>query len=71
MPRVAKELSALEVKRLQHSGRKDLPELFTVGGVAGLLMQITPNGYVAQLFRFMDEKDWKNSTTYSEHCGPE
>ncbi len=51
MPRIAKELSALEVKRLSHSGRKDLPELFAVGGVAGLLMQITPNGSKSWMIR--------------------
>ncbi|MEQ9039413.1 MAG: integrase arm-type DNA-binding domain-containing protein [Silicimonas sp.] len=51
MPRVAKELSALEVKRLAHSGRNSLPELFAVGGVAGLLMQITPSGSKSWMLR--------------------
>lgn len=43
MPRVAKELSALDVKRLKHpgSGRN---VTFAVGGVSGLLLQITPHG---------------------------
>ncbi len=43
MPRVAKELSALDVKRLQHPGI-GRNVTFAVGGVSGLLMQITPNG---------------------------
>lgn len=44
MPRVAKELSALEVKRLKHPGGVTRPVSFTVGGVAGLLLQVTANG---------------------------
>jgi integrase len=44
MPRVAKELSALEVKRLAHPSGHGRPVTFAVGGVAGLLLQITPNG---------------------------
>jgi integrase len=51
MPRVAKELSTLEVKRLKHSGRNGLPELISVGGVAGLLIQVTPNGSKSWLLR--------------------
>ncbi|MBY6163105.1 integrase arm-type DNA-binding domain-containing protein [Mameliella alba] len=43
MPRVAKELSALDVKRLQHPG-KGSNALFAVGGVSGLSLQVTPNG---------------------------
>ncbi|OWU70501.1 tyrosine-type recombinase/integrase [Marinibacterium profundimaris] len=43
MPRVAKELSALEVKRLSHPGRGRNVN-FAVGGVSGLMLQITPNG---------------------------
>ena len=38
MPRVAKEMSAVEVKRLS------APGMHAVGGVAGLLLQISPNG---------------------------
>lgn len=41
MPKVAKELSALDVKRLVHSGGKQ-NILFAVGGVPGLHLQITP-----------------------------
>lgn len=44
MPRVAKELSALEVKRLKHLGDVARPVSFAVGGVAGLLLQLTTNG---------------------------
>lgn len=40
MPKVVKELSALEVKRLEHPGR-GRNVTFAVGGVAGLLLQVT------------------------------
>ena len=43
MPKIAAELSALDVKRLTHPGGKR-NVLFSVGGVPGLHMQITPNG---------------------------
>ncbi|MEC9198986.1 MAG: Arm DNA-binding domain-containing protein, partial [Pseudomonadota bacterium] len=43
MPQRAKELSAIEVKRLEHSGA-GRNETFAVGGVSGLLLQITPTG---------------------------
>lgn len=43
MPKVAEELSALDVKRLAHpGGTRNV--LFSVGGVTGLYMQITPRG---------------------------
>ncbi len=50
MPRVAKELSALDVKRLEHPGRGS-NVLFAVGGVSGLNLQITPNGGRTWLLR--------------------
>jgi len=50
MPRVAKELSALEVKRLEHPG-KGRNVTFSVGGVSGLLLQVTPNGGRTWLLR--------------------
>lgn len=43
MPRQAKELSPLEVKRLVHTGG-NRNRTFAVGGVSGLLLQITPSG---------------------------
>lgn len=43
MPKLAKELSALEVNRLSHPGGH-LAVLRSVGGVPGLHLQITPNG---------------------------
>ncbi|WP_237684993.1 Arm DNA-binding domain-containing protein [Szabonella alba] len=43
LPWIAKELSALEVKRLVHPGR-GRNVLFPVGGVSGLALQITPTG---------------------------
>lgn len=50
MPRVAKELSALEVKRLQHPDTSR-NATFAVGGVSGLMLQITPNGGRTWLLR--------------------
>lgn len=41
MPKVAKELGPLDVKRLVHTGAKGTA-FFAVGGVAGLYLQITP-----------------------------
>lgn len=43
MPKIAKELSSLEVKRLRHSG-EGAGETVAVGGVSGLLMQLLPLG---------------------------
>lgn len=42
MPRVAREMSAIEVKRLKHPGSGG-NVTFAVGGVPGLLLQVTPN----------------------------
>ncbi len=50
MPRVAKELSALDVKRLQHPGSGG-NATFAVGGVSGLLLQVTPNNGRTWLLR--------------------
>ncbi|MCC5958446.1 MAG: integrase arm-type DNA-binding domain-containing protein [Rhodobacteraceae bacterium] len=41
MPRIAEELTALDVKRLTHPGGKR-NVLFSVGGVPGLHLQVTP-----------------------------
>ena len=43
MPKVAEELSALDVKRMAHPGGKR-NILLSVGGVPGLHMQLTPKG---------------------------
>ena len=43
MPRMARELGALDVKRLAHPGGKR-SVLFAVGGVPGLHLQISPSG---------------------------
>lgn len=50
MPRVANELSALEVKRLKHPG-KGRNVTFAVGGVSGLYLQVTPNNGRTWLLR--------------------
>ncbi|MEZ5913455.1 MAG: integrase arm-type DNA-binding domain-containing protein [Paracoccaceae bacterium] len=43
MPKVAKELSALDIKRLEHPG-KGGKVAFAVGGVAGLMLVCSPTG---------------------------
>ncbi|MGM9401607.1 tyrosine-type recombinase/integrase [Aliiroseovarius sp. KMU-71] len=50
MPKIAKEMSPLEVKRLAHSGAKG-KELYAVGGVSGLNLQIMPSGARSWLLR--------------------
>ncbi len=52
MPRAAKELSPLEVKRLKHSG-EGAGETVAVGGVSGLVMQLLPSGGKTWLLRVM------------------
>lgn len=44
LPRVAKELGALEIKRLAHSGRSQNPEMVSVGNPPGLHVQIGVGG---------------------------
>ena len=46
MPRKAKELSSLEVRRLSRAGR------WSVGGVDGLALQVTPSGAHSWVLRF-------------------
>ena len=43
MPKIAEELSALDIKRLAHPGDKRNVR-FSVGGVPGLYLQVTPGG---------------------------
>lgn len=50
MPRLAKELSALEVKRLEHDGGKS-NKVVSVGGVQGLMLQITQTGSKSWILR--------------------
>ena len=52
MPKKARELSAKEVRDLKHPGR-GRNAVFPVGGVAGLLLQITPTGARSWLLRTM------------------
>ena len=47
MPKKAKELEAIQVKRLTKPG------LHAVGGVAGLLLQVTPTGARSWILRTM------------------
>lgn len=55
MPKKVRELSATEVKRLKHSISKTTGKpyngLHPVGGVAGLLMQVTPTGAKSWIYR--------------------
>ncbi|WP_290689364.1 MULTISPECIES: tyrosine-type recombinase/integrase [unclassified Haematobacter] len=52
MPRVAKELTALDLKRLRHPGSGG-NATFAVGGVSGLLLQVTPNNGRTWLLRVL------------------
>lgn len=52
MPRVADELTALDVKRLTHPGGKR-NVLFSVGGVTGLYLQVTPSNGRSWVLRVM------------------
>lgn len=54
MPKKAQELSAIEVKRLTHAISADgehYNALHPVGGVAGLLLQVTPSGAKSWIYR--------------------
>lgn len=51
MPKRARQLGALEVSRLEHPGGNRNAR-FAVGGVAGLLLQITPTGGRSWLMRY-------------------
>lgn len=50
MPRVAREWGALEVKRASHPGGRN-PIAMSVGGVNGLMLQVTPNQSKSWLLR--------------------
>ncbi|MGK8235138.1 tyrosine-type recombinase/integrase [Roseovarius sp. MS2] len=52
MPRIARELTALDVKRLAHPGGKR-NMLFPVGGVPGLHLQVSPNAGRSWVLRAM------------------
>ncbi|HEU5046533.1 MAG TPA: integrase arm-type DNA-binding domain-containing protein [Rickettsiales bacterium] len=51
MPKLAKELSALAIKNIKHSGKNNNPERYAVGSVPGLLLQVTPNNAKSWLLR--------------------
>jgi integrase len=51
MPRKAKELSAVDIKRLSHPQTSSRPVTYAAGGVAGLLVQVTPNNGKTWLLR--------------------
>ncbi|ARE81888.1 prophage CP4-57 integrase [Roseovarius mucosus] len=52
MPKIARELTALDVKRLTHPGGKR-NVLFPVGGVPGLHLQVSPNAGRSWVLRVM------------------
>lgn len=51
MPKLAREWGPLDVKRASHPGTPDRNVWHAVGGVSGLLLQITPNGAKSWLLR--------------------
>lgn len=65
MPKLAKELSALEVKRLTFSvSKKGTPytTVHPVGGVSGLLLQCTPSGAKSWILRYTTGETLTSST---------
>lgn len=73
MPKRVKELSALDVKRLEYprdeieaKGNKLLPVYKAVGGVAGLHLQLTPGEGKSWIFRYAVESgtDKKGNKKY-------
>lgn len=51
MPKQAKEMGALEVKRAAHPGDHGNNVWMAAGGVSGLLLQITPGGAKSWILR--------------------
>lgn len=51
MPKRARELSALDIKRASHPGEPERNIWLNVGGVAGLLLQITPGNAKSWILR--------------------
>ena len=51
MPKRARELAALDVKRAKHPGTHETNHWISVGGVAGLVLQITPSGAKSWILR--------------------
>ncbi|WP_340240390.1 tyrosine-type recombinase/integrase [Sulfitobacter pontiacus] len=64
MPRIAKELSAIAVRNLRHPGHGG-NVTHAAGGVAGLYLQITPNGARSWLLRYV-----VNGSRHSMGLGP-
>lgn len=52
VPKMVSELSPIAVKRLSHSGGSRANELFAVGGVTGLYLQISTKGTRSWILRF-------------------
>ncbi|MCF1707533.1 integrase arm-type DNA-binding domain-containing protein [Tabrizicola sp. J26] len=52
MPKKARELGPLDIKRMVRLGR-DKTEMFSVGGVSGLYLQVLPSGAASWLLRVM------------------
>jgi integrase len=53
MPKRAREWGALDVKRASHSGKVSRNEWHAVGGVAGLLLQVTPGEAKSWILRIV------------------
>lgn len=51
MPRQAKELTDVAIRKLKHPGNSTNPVAVPVGGVPGLLVQVTPNNIKSWLLR--------------------
>lgn len=53
MPKIARELGPLDIKRAQHPRDRDRSVRLQVGGVSGLLLQIAPSGAKSWVLRTM------------------
>ena len=59
MPKKAKEITPLDVKRLCHPG-VGRNVTFAVGGVSGLLLQLTPSGARSWILRYTIDSNRRN-----------
>lgn len=51
MPKRASELSAIQIRQAKHSGKGERAEVMAVGGVSGLMLQVTRSGAKCWILR--------------------
>lgn len=52
MPKLAKELQPVEIGRLSHTSKGKAPVFVAVGGISGLMLQITPSNAKSWVLRY-------------------